>query len=437
MGLPMESVLVITAEHPSAQSLDREQPSTTAPAAYALALANAVRAAGGRAAIVTPAVGNSASAMAMPAARFSVGAEPRGCKVSLRRAGSGPTIYEVSIDTAFPREGTYGPRPGIAYTDNALRFALFSQAVLEVARRLSPAPEHLFLCDWPCAPAAAFASNSRLPFKPVVLVFDPRYQGLVDAAEFRTLGLPQEFFHRDTGEFFGKFSLLKAGSSHATKVCGLSGRHAQKLCSAAAGLEGFFKQRRHALAGLPASLSIVAAGGPARRSPEGCLHIYPQAAAPPQIAEFLAAVDMLCEMGISQVYHRPDQENAGYAEQVAIETAIRKHEGVFRRATQNEGCGAIALFLDAESADPLPALRAWLAGAIVCAPATPCLQDTRCWLEKNGFDVDAFLLFRNKERLGLFDIVQEATRRRGNQPPKATEVLDAAMRSAAEELRLI
>jgi hypothetical protein len=95
----------------------------------------------------------------------------------------------------------------------------------------------------------------------------------------------------------------------------------------------------------------------------------------------------------------------------------------------------MALFLDDESVDPLPALRAWLAGAVVCAPAIAALQDAKHWLERHGFDVKRLLLYRNTERLGLFDIVHEASRRRNFALTEVSDVLDNAMLTAGEELR--
>ncbi len=437
MGLPMESVLVATAEHPLDQSTDRDDSMSTAPAAYALAVAQALRAAGGRAAIVAPAVNARGGAVPTPAVRFGLGPENCPCTITLSRAEDGLSVYAASIDDAFPRDGVYGPRRGEPYADNARRFALFSRAIVEVAQRLSPPPEHLLLCDWPCALAAALVQSNRLPFKPIVQVFDPRFQGLIEAAEFGMLGLPQEFFRRETGEFFGKFSFLKAGLSHAAKVCALSARHAQMLCRSAAGLEGVFKLRRHLLAGLPTAVSLVAAGVPASISKDGYLHVYTQDPDAMRVSEVFGALDMLSEMGMSHVYHGPTSGSTNVAVQTAVETAIRAQKGKFRRATPCEGCGEMALFLDGESADPLPVLRAWLAGAVVCAPATAALQDAKHWLDRHGFDVKRLLLFRNSERLGLFDIVQEASRMRNAALPKVRDVLDAAMLTAGEELRVL
>src|SRR5689334_22283508 len=63
------------------------------------------------------------------------------------RSALGIQLFFVRCDEFFDRPGIYGEK-GKDYEDNAERFIFFSKAVIELARRLTPAIQILHLHDW-------------------------------------------------------------------------------------------------------------------------------------------------------------------------------------------------------------------------------------------------------------------------------------------------
>ena len=58
------------------------------------------------------------------------------------RTPSGVQLFFVRCDEFFDRPEIYGEH-GAAYEDNAARFIFFNKAAIELARRLTPAPQIL------------------------------------------------------------------------------------------------------------------------------------------------------------------------------------------------------------------------------------------------------------------------------------------------------
>ncbi|MBV8176788.1 MAG: glycogen/starch synthase, partial [Verrucomicrobia bacterium] len=59
-------------------------------------------------------------------------------------------VFLVRRDEYFDRSGIYGGN-GRAYEDNAERFIFFAKSVVELARKLAPAPELIHSHDWTTA----------------------------------------------------------------------------------------------------------------------------------------------------------------------------------------------------------------------------------------------------------------------------------------------
>src|SRR5881398_3227479 len=81
------------------------------------------------------------------------------------RASSRVQLFFVRRDEFFDRPEIYGEH-GIAYEDNATRFIFFNKAAIELARRLTPAPQILHVHDWP-PPSSRFTSMRTICHSPL------------------------------------------------------------------------------------------------------------------------------------------------------------------------------------------------------------------------------------------------------------------------------
>src|SRR5215210_336267 len=72
-------------------------------------------------------------------------------------------VFFVQRDEYFDRSGIYGA-DGRAYEDNAERFTFFSKAVIELARRVNPAPDIIHAHDWQTGLVPVFVRDYDLPF---------------------------------------------------------------------------------------------------------------------------------------------------------------------------------------------------------------------------------------------------------------------------------
>src|SRR6266487_3231638 len=137
------------------------------------------------------------------------------------RSADGVQLFLVRCDDFFDREGIYGEHGG-RYEDNSARFIFFSKAAIELARRLTPAPQILHLHDWAAALVPVFVRAHRLPFVTVLTIHHIAEQGSFWGLDFRLTNLHERFFTLRGVEFFGKLNFLKGGILFADKVTTVS-----------------------------------------------------------------------------------------------------------------------------------------------------------------------------------------------------------------------
>jgi starch synthase len=187
------------------------------------------------------------------------------------RLGSGVELVLLDIAGLFDRPGVYGEDGG-DYPDNGRRFALFSQAVIELIRQraLSGSPfDIVHVHDWPAAivpyllrqrealgrvpddsgaPAVA-ASGTRT----VLTIHNLAHQGIFGPEVLGELGLdPAEHFRTDRLEFYGKVNFLKAGILAADALTTVSTSYAREILTPELGerLDGVLKMRAGEIAGI-------------------------------------------------------------------------------------------------------------------------------------------------------------------------------------------
>ena len=144
------------------------------------------------------------------------------------------------------------PLPGMT----AHAATLFSKLVVELARRLNPAPDIVQVQDWCAALAPVFLRAQHLPFASVLAVSDPTRQGSFPVEDFGLLNLGWEYFRPTSVEFYGQINFLKAGivSSDAVVVDGDLERTVLQTGDQGGGLEVVFRENAARVHGIPAGL---------------------------------------------------------------------------------------------------------------------------------------------------------------------------------------
>ena len=146
----------------------------------------------------------------------------------------GTQVFLIQRDESFDRSAIYG-FGGKAYEDNAERFIFFSKAVVELARRMEPAPDVIHVHDWQTALVPLLVKDWALPLKTVLTIHNLAYQGSFSYDDFRFTNLPDSYFSATGVEFFGNMNLLKAGMLFADAVTTVSEPYLHEIRSPAGG----------------------------------------------------------------------------------------------------------------------------------------------------------------------------------------------------------
>lgn len=181
----------------------------------------------------------------------SLGDEQRTAQILEGRTPEGLQIFFVREDEFFDRPRLYGEN-GQAYSDNAARFIFFSKAAVELARRMSPAPEMLHAHDWTAALVPVLVRAQGLPFGCVLSVHHLDQQGSFPAAAFGLTNLPESYFQLTGLEFFGRLNLLKGGLMFADRIVVASEPYAHAIQKPAfgEGLEAVLREQSWRLRGI-------------------------------------------------------------------------------------------------------------------------------------------------------------------------------------------
>lgn len=147
--------------------------------------------------------------------------------------GTSVSVYLIEHDQHFNRSELYG-EAGTTYHDNAARFAFFSRAVLEAAKRLELEPDLFHLNDWQTALIAVYlktiyADDPIAKAASLLTIHNLGYQGLFESADFNMTGLHWELFNWRQLEFHDKVNFLKGGIVFADLISTVSKRYAQEI----------------------------------------------------------------------------------------------------------------------------------------------------------------------------------------------------------------
>jgi len=163
----------------------------------------------------------------------------------------------IACDEFFDRTFLYGP-PESDYFDNLERFTFFSRALLEAICAMGLRPDVVHANDWQTGLVPLYIDNiyrADPAFRDTATLFtihNSAFQGLFPAEDYNILGLSHRLFTPSGIEFWGKFSLLKAGLISSNIVTTVSPGYCREIKTAryGHGLEGLYKERKKDLFGV-------------------------------------------------------------------------------------------------------------------------------------------------------------------------------------------
>lgn len=158
-------------------------------------------------------------------------------------------VWLVDIPALFGRAGNpYLAEDGTDWWDNGERFGVFSKVITELAMDragLKWQPDVVHLNDWQTGLATALIGLEAPRPKTVFTIHNMAYPGNFPRELFDGLGLPHYLWSMHGVEFWGHFSMLKAGVSFADWVTTVSPTYAEQICTYeyAYGFEGVLQER--------------------------------------------------------------------------------------------------------------------------------------------------------------------------------------------------
>ncbi|MCT4542635.1 MAG: glycogen synthase [Vallitalea sp.] len=162
------------------------------------------------------------------------------------------TTYFVGSKDYFERDNYYG------YSDDNIRFGLFSKAVLEMLIILKIKPNILHVNDWHVGliPFILKKEYSHIEFykdlKTVYTIHNLQYQGAFDNGTLNKLNLSYEYFDIDILEYYGKICYMKAGIICSDLVTTVSDNYAKEIQTPkyGYGLDGVLRKYKNKICGI-------------------------------------------------------------------------------------------------------------------------------------------------------------------------------------------
>ena len=176
--------------------------------------------------------------------------------IETRLPGSNVNVWLVDCPTIFNRPGgPYTDNKGHAWHDNALRFAIFCHAAVDISLNklaLDWQPEIVHCNDWQSGLVPALLSLHTKRPATIFTIHNLAYQGVFDQQTFADLNLPDELWHMDGVEFYGQLSFIKGGLAYADKITTVSPSYANEILQPeyGYGLDGLLKSREKHLSGI-------------------------------------------------------------------------------------------------------------------------------------------------------------------------------------------
>ena len=147
----------------------------------------------------------------------------------------GDYLYLIDVPDLFDRPGNpYVHSEGYAWPDNAERYTVFSRAVALMAKwipKTSWRPDIVHCHDWQTGLVPAFLNMVHNAPASVFTIHNLAYDGHFSQDEFNRLALPPHWWSPEYVEFYGGFSMLKAGMVFSDHVTTVSPTYAKEICT--------------------------------------------------------------------------------------------------------------------------------------------------------------------------------------------------------------
>lgn len=165
-------------------------------------------------------------------------------------------LYLVDCQALFDRGGNpYTGPDGHDWADNAERYSVFARAVTLMAMDrtdLGWKPDVIQCNDWQSGLVPALLSEYESRPKTIFTIHNLAYGGHFSISDYQALQLPKQLWHMDGVEFYGSFSMLKAGIAYADQVTTVSPTYAKEICTEefGNGMQGILQKRQNQLTGI-------------------------------------------------------------------------------------------------------------------------------------------------------------------------------------------
>ena len=176
--------------------------------------------------------------------------------IETRLPGTKVITWLVDCPALFNRPGgPYSDSHGHAWHDNALRFAVFCLAAVDIALnnlKLNWQPDIVHSNDWQTGLVSALLSLHLERPATVFTIHNLAYQGLFDYRTFVDLQLPNELWNMNGLEFYGQLSFIKGGLAYSDRITTVSPSYAREILQPeyGYGLDGLLNSRSEHLTGI-------------------------------------------------------------------------------------------------------------------------------------------------------------------------------------------
>jgi len=168
----------------------------------------------------------------------------------------GVKFFFIGNDPLYARDGLYGTPKG-DHQDNAIRFGLFSRAVIETLPYIGNA-DIIHCNDWQTALIPLYLKNTLKAdpklkgIKTLFSIHNMAYQGLFGREALSQVDIPKEIFTPRGVEWYGKVGFLKAGIVYSDAISTVSKGYAAEILTSGygCGLEKIMKTREKDLYGI-------------------------------------------------------------------------------------------------------------------------------------------------------------------------------------------
>ncbi|MFK5913848.1 MAG: glycogen synthase GlgA [Woeseiaceae bacterium] len=176
--------------------------------------------------------------------------------IETKLPGSNVIVWLVNCPALFDRPGgPYTNQHGQVWDDNALRFAVFCHAAVDIALNkfnLNWQPDVVHCNDWQSGLVPALLSLHKKRPATIFTIHNLAYQGIFDQQIFYDLHLPGQLWHMEGLEFHNQLSFIKGGLAYADKINTVSPHYAEEILEHeyGYGLDGLLTLRNKDVSGI-------------------------------------------------------------------------------------------------------------------------------------------------------------------------------------------